>query len=95
MAKSKKSKPSFDLPAPARRARTAGSAPAAPEGTGWVYKSSADSPVVAFPPREIRSAPVAAAPPSGSRTLLDWITLPFEIAMMVALVPLGSPRRVK
>jgi hypothetical protein len=115
MAKSKKSKPSFDLPA----ARPAASAK--PGETGWVYRSDAVKPPPATESRKsiasaskeaapatsaVRAttpaapvAPAGQAPPAtaGRRTamlavdrVVGWITLPIQIAVMVALVPFRS-----
>ena len=80
MAKSRKAKPSFDLPAgvPA----TAG----VPVETGWVHRS--DRPADPAPIAR-RLPPADSSAPAAAR-VLRWLTLPFEIALILALVPLGS-----
>jgi hypothetical protein len=98
MAKSKKSKPSFDRPA----AKPA--AASTPVDTGWVYRSDGPAPVVVAGPAAIptvpvpssalvRQAPLVAAPSPAWLTadrVAGWLTLPFEVALVVALLPFRS-----
>jgi hypothetical protein len=95
MAKTRKRKPSFDLPADTP----------APGGTaietGWVYRSDGAPPAPGPPKLEpspegghdIRA--LAAMPADVGRApvverVLDWMAVPFEIGVMMALVPFRS-----
>lgn len=96
MARPKKPKPSFDVPA----------ASGQPAETGWVYRSDAvatpapPAPIVSPPPIATPAPPIASSlSPARYASVVDrvggWIALPFEIAIMLALVPFGPPRTGK
>jgi hypothetical protein len=80
MPKSKKPKPSFDVP-PA----------AAPADTGWVYRSGEASEAL-VPAPETALVPVAApgtlALSSRPRGAMDWVSFPFEVAVMLGVAAL-------
>ena len=103
MARSKKRKPSFDLPADSPTA-------SAPVGnTGWVYRSDVVPKAAASEGGMATAAAAHEGPASGAAAgahrappadtsvsvgarLVTWVTLPFEIAIMMALVLFQSKR---
>jgi hypothetical protein len=80
MPKSKKPKPSFDVP-PA----------AAPAETGWVYRSG-EAIEALVPAPETALVPAAPlrtlAAPGRSRGAMDWLSFPFEVAVMLGVAAL-------
>jgi hypothetical protein len=80
MPKSKKPKPSFDVP-PA----------AAPADTGWVYRSGETGEALVPAPETAlvpAGAPRAPAIPARSRGAMDWLSFPFEVAVMIGVAAL-------
>lgn len=91
MPKPRKPKPSFDI-APASE----------PIDTTWVYRT--DDPVVRpvhpagarpAPARHAVVDPAGVSPGSVLESVIDWMSTPFQLAVMLSLVPFGVAGRLR